>query len=441
MTLLKKTRLYIILLVMAMITILLTFATAAINIFLYNRIYGDSFVYLEKMAQNGGVNMPPEAMMKNKPFDGKGDRRRGDFDFRGGPSPDRLPEHFPPDKRPHLVFAKNLGFRAAMSFVVDCEHSEFTLISGRPDEFSEEETKELCTNILALKKQKGSYEGYFFNLSKTSEGKCLVCLLNRYSELQYLVRLNKYSVLIWVCTLLLGFLVSSFFSRLLIKPIENSFERQKQFISDSSHELRTPISVIDANLSVVMAEYPDNKWLGYIKDENQRMGQLVKDLLFLTRNDQNRQKIDKKEFDFSSAVTNAVLPFESIIFEEGKYLELKTQDGLKANGDENSIKQLITILLDNALKYSNDGGIIKVNAYQEGQYQTVKVYNTGNGIKKENLDKIFRRFFREDKARTGLKSGYGLGLSIAKSIASLHNGILTADSDGESWVEFTLKLR
>ena len=190
-----------------------------------------------------------------------------------------------------------------------------------------------------------------------------------------------------------------------------------------------------------MAEYPDNKWLGYIKDENQRMGQLVKDLLFLTRNDQNRQKIDKKEFDLSSAVTNAVLPFESIIFEEGKYLELKTQDGLKANGDENSIKQLITILLDNALKYSNDGGIIKVNAYQEGQYQTVKVYNTGNGIKKENLDKIFRRFFREDKARTGLKSGYGLGLSIAKSIASLHNGILTADSDGESWVEFTLKLR
>ncbi len=104
-------------------------------------------------------------------------------------------------------------------------------------------------------------------------------------------------------------------------------------------------------------------------------------------------------------------------------------------------KRFIKGHCENLVVKNNEGGIIKVNAYQEGQYQTVKVYNTGNGIKKENLDKIFRRFFREDKARTGLKSGYGLGLSIAKSIASLHNGILTADSDGESWVEFTLKLR
>jgi len=424
---------------MAVITVLLTFVTLTLNLALVARSYREAFRYLEDMASRDGMPMavppykPAFSYQKNGPWDDKNDN-----DFR---ERNELHRHDLREKPSQMPFAPNLEFRSVMSIKVDKNISDFEMVFGRHDDYSKEETLELCKDLINQLSRRGAYRGYFYIVKNQDDGSYLICLVNRFAELNFFHRMHMFSLAAVLVTIFLAFIPIFFFSKILIIPIENSFERQKQFISDSSHELRTPISVIDANLSVVMSEYPDNKWLNYIKDENQRMGQLVKDLLLLTRNDQHRTKLEKKELDLSSVINNAVLPFESVIYEEGKILELFIKPDLKTFGDENSIKQIITILVDNAIKYSDENGLIRVIAYCENSYNYIKVYNTGSGIKIENLENVFHRFFREDKARTGLKGGYGLGLSIAKSLTEMHYGTLSADSDGESWVEFTLKLR
>ena len=283
--------------------------------------------------------------------------------------------------------------------------------------------------------------GIFHKIVQQDDESVLVCITNRIAEIQTLHLFYGISIIVYAFSVAITFLVSLGGARKITKPIQDAFERQKAFIADSSHELRTPISVIDANLDVLLNDYPNNKWLGYIKEENNRMANLVKVLLYLTRNDQNKKRYTFEKIDFSQAVNNVVLPFESVIFEAGKKLDFYVESGMTIIADEEAVKHAITAILDNAVKYSGKNGLIRVRAFCEGSKKVVSVYNTGSAIQPENLKKVFRRFFRENDVRTNFHSGYGLGLSIAHSIAELHDASITADSNGVDWVEFTLKFR
>lgn len=445
---------------MAVIMLLFSFIIVSLNLYATHHSYSEAWTFLYSMADNGGfpVSSGGESMDSHL-FGGiSGDEadekeevansyignRQDDYPFlfheRKASSLETLPDA--KDSRSiGYVFADNLEVSSAMSFRTDMNLDKVSLIFSSNALESLSKMFELCRSIAPLHKTRGILDGYFYVKKYVQNNTFIVCIMNRYIELKLLRRLYLYSAIALAVSFLYSFATSFVFSKIIMQPIEDMFERQKQFISDSSHELRTPISVIDANLSVVMAEYPGNRWLGYIKDENARMGKLVKDMLYLTRSDQNLSELEKKEFDFSAAVTNAVLPFESVIYEARKHLEMSVAAGMRLSGDENAIKQVVTILVDNAVKYSADNGIIRVKAFHDGSRCVLKVYNTGKGIKKENLDKIFGRFFREDKTRTGLKGGYGLGLPIARSIVEQHDGTIAADSDGETWVEFTVLLR
>ena len=170
------------------------------------------------------------------------------------------------------------------------------------------------------------------------------------------------------------------------------------------------------------------------------MGHLVKDLLFLARSDSERDHDDNLEFNLSQAIGSAVLPFESVIFEEGKTLDLQIEDNMSFFGNENKIKQVVIVLVDNAIKNSDRGALIKVNAFSENQKKIVKVYNTGNGIPISEREKIFLRFYRSDSSRNRKTGGYGLGLPIANTIAQEYGGSISVDSKVGEWTEFTLSL-
>ena len=221
---------------------------------------------------------------------------------------------------------------------------------------------------------------------------------------------------------------SNLLTKWIIKPVEDSFNRQKQFIADASHELKTPLSVIMASSEALEENPKEKKWLENIQNESERMNKLISNLLYLT----TVEKVDNKEYEInnlSKLIEKSVLTFESLIYEKHITLDydIKENINLKCNPEE--VKQLIAILLDNAIKHSVEDGNIFVNLTQVKDEIILEVKNKGDAIPKGEEEKIFERFYRIDKARNRKENRYGLGLAIAKSIVENHKGTISANSN------------
>lgn len=268
----------------------------------------------------------------------------------------------------------------------------------------------------------------------------VVTIIDIKNDISLLYNLFRISVTIVVSSLIFVFIFSYFLSRWAIRPVKEAFEKQRRFISDASHELKTPLTVISANADVLEAEIGENKWLDNIKNQSQIMSDLVFDLLDLAKMDETSQDMVFAEFDLSSIILSKTLEFECTAFECGKTFEQNITEGIIYRGNEDSIKHLVTILIDNAIKHSNENGIVRVTLTTSGNKKIFQVYNTGNGIKNSEKDKIFNRFYRSDESRSKVTGGYGLGLSIAKAITDAHKGIITVDGEENKWISFTVIL-
>ena len=256
------------------------------------------------------------------------------------------------------------------------------------------------------------------------------------------------SLMVGGAALALLFGICLFLADWALRPVERVWNQQRQFISDASHELKTPLTVILANLSILSrhgGETVDSqrKWISSTEDEAQRMKGLVEDLLTLARLDEAGQTAPMPVMsgvDLSDAVMGELLTFEPVAFERGVELESNVAPGVTVRGDAAKLKQLTAILIDNACKYAGLGGRVDVKlAKRDGRIQ-LSVTNTGDVIPPEQLSHVFERFYRADKARTGGKSGYGLGLAIAAGIARLHGGDVAATSDAEHGTVFSVTL-
>lgn len=245
------------------------------------------------------------------------------------------------------------------------------------------------------------------------------------------------SLMVGVAALALLFGISLFLADWALKPVERVWNQQKQFISDASHELKTPLTVILANLSILRRHGDETvnsqrKWITSTEDEAQRMKGLVEDLLTLARLDEAGQTAplpEMSDVDMSDLVTGELLTFEPVAFERGVELESEIAPGIIVRGDAGKLRQLTAILADNACKYAGMGGSVRVTLCESDGRAQLSVQNTGDVIPPEQLSHVFERFYRADKARTGSKSGYGLGLAIAAGIARLHGGEISAASD------------
>ncbi len=241
------------------------------------------------------------------------------------------------------------------------------------------------------------------------------------------------------------FLASLFLASWALRPVQKAWQRQRRFVADASHELKTPLTVILTNIGILLAHKEDtiagqSKWVENTKTEADRMKQLVDDLLFLAKADAPRQPDAHKEFDLSDTVWSALLPFESIAFEAGLSLTSEIAPSLTASGSEGELRQLVAILLDNACKYAGEKGRVTLLLERSGDHARLCVNNTGEPIDPVHLPHLFERFYRVDESRYRKHDGYGLGLSIAKQIADNHRAKITVESTERMGTTFTVTL-
>ena len=232
--------------------------------------------------------------------------------------------------------------------------------------------------------------------------------------------LFRYTLIFGGVALVAFFFLSVFLARKIVNPLEESYHKQKQFISDAGHELKTPVSVVNANAEILSREIGDNQWLQNIQYENERMGILVGQLLQLARTENVTPQMEYIEF--SRLVAGEALPFESVAFEKGLSLSTKITPDIAVEGESSKLKQLVSILLDNAIRHSEDKGVIYLSLTKEHGFAKLSVINKGEEIPAEQREQIFERFYRGDDARNGDDKHYGLGLAIAKAIAISHKG-------------------
>ncbi|MBD2845329.1 HAMP domain-containing histidine kinase [Paenibacillus sp. IB182496] len=239
--------------------------------------------------------------------------------------------------------------------------------------------------------------------------------------------------LVALAMLVVLYFASRYFANRAIAPVREAFAKQKQFIADASHELKTPLTIINTNADVLLAGSDDArggqaKWLGYIKAETERMTRLTNDLLYLTELDESRVRMLHAIFNLSDAVENRMLTMEAVLYEHRIDLQADIEPGLQAHGNAEQIKQVLTILLDNAVKYTPARGAVTLQLRRLQQEAVLTVSNTGQGIAPEHLPRLFDRFYRTDTSRARGQGGYGLGLAIARSIVEQHRGRIYASS-------------
>jgi signal transduction histidine kinase len=229
-------------------------------------------------------------------------------------------------------------------------------------------------------------------------------------------------------------------SKKALKPVEEAMEKQKQFITDAGHELKTPIAIISADAEVMELCQGENEWLTSIKKQTVRMNTLVKNLVDLSKLGEESDKKKRTVFNISEAVLDTASNFETTAKATGKTFTYSAARDLRYNGNEEEIRQLISILCDNAMKYADENGMIKLNMYKVGKNIQIDVYNTCDYVDPSTVNKLFDRFYRADSSRSRETGGYGIGLSVAKAIVERHKGKIRAVTDGTTAITFRITL-
>ena len=383
---------------------------------------------LSVLAESGGTAENRKENPPPKPSeDDDGNRFGRKNDRRGGR--DMLP-----DIRSGGDAAK-AGLSSSYTVTLNEDGTVASWTSDRSDLYSDEQVADVAAAALAQGKDTGRIGTQFYR--KTEDG--LIVLDARLDFLNASNALRS-TILIAAVSCILLSLLAWLLIRRMVRPVEDAFNKQKQFVSDASHELKTPLAVISANAEVLEQDIGENEYLGYIRSEVRRTDTLVNNLLTLARLDKGAAKTAMVPFDLSHALLDVTLPFESTVFEAGKTMETDIPDGIGCTGNEEQIKQLAVILLSNALKYSDEGGKIEVSLKAKGKQREIRVFNTGSAISPEDQEHIFDRFWRADPAHGRETGGHGLGLAIAKAIADAHHGKIAVESREGSGTAFTVTL-
>ncbi|NQX46429.1 GHKL domain-containing protein [Paenibacillus tritici] len=413
-----RTRFLIVNLVTISVIMLIAFAT--IYIIMYVNVQNDINMALHRIAD-----------MQQRP---------GDSPFPRGSGEGKVPM----DKGPMDPYQPE----RSVSFTVQTDasgtlltkESKFTM----DDEFYDAALKE----ALRIDKDTGRFtldgSRWIFMVKSTSGGKQLV-FMDITAQQSILTNLIYTFTAVGLLMLIILYFTSRYFAGRSIAPVREAFDKQKQFIADASHELKTPLTIINTNADVLLANSDDTirnqaKWLQYIKSETERMTRLTNDLLYLTEMDDSRTAMLHTRFNISEAVENIILTMEAVIFEKNITFSYDLQPELTVHGNSEQLKQVVMILLDNAVKYTNPKGAVHLSLYKHNSDVLLSASNTGEGIAAEHLTRIFDRFYRTDTSRARKQGGYGLGLAIAKSIVDQHKGRIYAKSVVGESTTFYLQL-
>ncbi len=328
-------------------------------------------------------------------------------------------------------------FRLSTFYTValDQEGKVLEIKNDQPDLHTDKALEALARQIIAEGKTFGTREDLVF--CRAAKGDyTLVAFMDNTVINQRAASLLRNTLIFGGAALALFFILSVFLAKKIVDPLEQSYQKQKQFISDAGHELKTPISVVSANAELLSREVGDNQWLQNIQYENQQMGQLVGQLLDLARTES--VPLQRERLDLSRLVSGETLPFESVAYEKGLTLQSEIAEDLRVEGNGPQLRQIVSILLDNAVGHSESGGVVSLRLTKEHSGALLTVSNPGKPISPGEQSRLFERFYRGDPARSG-EGHYGLGLAIAKAIATAHHGRLEVRCT-EGRVEFSLRL-
>lgn len=366
------------------------------------------------------LNRYVESYVYPKAENGEGPDIQGERDERGDPR----------GKHPMLELS------TFYSVVFSPEGEVLAVDNGDVSAYSEAELTRLAEEIRGEEKEDGMKESLLYE-KKDKGDYILVAFLDNTLMLESAGTLVNYTLIFGGVALVLIFFLANYLAGRIVAPLEENYERQKQFVSDAGHELKTPAAVINANLELLERETGENQWLSNIQYENQRMSALITQLLDLARAENASPQMEP--VDLSRLVWGEALPFEPVAYEKGLALNSSIEEEIWVNGNSVQLKQLTSILIDNGIRHGSQGKEVCLELKRMKNNAVLSVANEGREIPEEQRKHLFERFYRRDQARAAEDNHYGLGLAIAKAIAQAHKGSIQVQCR-DGMVIFLVKL-
>ncbi len=325
-------------------------------------------------------------------------------------------------------------------FVVEMKGNVITRLSTENiATVNDSKALEYAAQIYGTRPGYGTVDAYRYLYTIDGDNGMMVFLYFQ-NEAREIATLFSISLTVSVLTLFMLLAIIYLLSKNALKPVEESILKQKQFITDAGHELKTPLTIISADAEVLEMCSGENEWLTSIKNQTSRMNVLVKNLVELTKLNEAQDTSERTNFSLSDAVIDTASDFESRAKINDQTMIFSVSPSIRYFGNEAEIRQLVSILCDNAIKYTDKGGTIKISLYKNGTGTYLDVFNTTDYVNPSSVSMLFDRFYRGDSSRSRDTGGYGIGLSIASAIVDRHKGKIKAIANGTKEITFRVTL-
>lgn len=334
------------------------------------------------------------------------------------------------DGEPNRNYNKIDDYKLKSEFNIDGLYRviiQNSVIIHGPESLRNNEIDEFALKILKRNNEKGIIDNYIYSVNKINKNTTIISMIKDENTVLHIRTAIIFSVIMVVISLVVIFIIAKKLSKTIVKPVEETFEKQKQFISDASHELKTPLAVIEANADVLQDKVGENKWIDYIQNEIESMNKLINELLLLAKIENVDNIKEYKELNLSKEIEIILSMFESVAYEKGVTIESNINENISLNGNKEDVEHIVSTLTDNAIKHTKPENEIVVNLKKEKNEIIFEVKNIGDPIPEEEREKIFERFYRIDKSRNRKEKRYGLGLAIAKTTVEKYKGKIEVD--------------
>lgn len=392
----------------AVLSVLLT----AINISNYHSAISKADELLEIIAENHG-QFPED--MENQQSD----------DHSPAP-PKGKPDKAKKEPRDHKKLSPEAPFTTRYFTVTLDDNGKVLMVDiERISAITEDEATQMVQPLYEKSKTLGFVGRYRYKQIE-QDGEILYIFLSCESQLASFTSFLWISIAISAAGLILIFVLVVFFSHLAMKPVAENYRKQKQFITDAGHELKTPLTIIDANTEVLEMMNGENEWTASIRNQVERLSDFTQKMVVLSRMEEDKPRLVMSDFSLSDAVEEVVQPFVPLAQSKGKNLTLTVENGLSYHGDETALRRMVSLLTDNAIQYSSPQATIALQLKANGKRRILTVTNPIQQPPAENPERWFERFYRADSSRNSASGGHGIGLSTVKAIVQAHKGKVSA---------------